>query len=320
MYLVYDVGGTFIKYGLIDADCKITEKGKVPTPAFQEKTVDDFLNAVGKIYDTYKASWDLEGIAMSLPGQIDIERGFVYGGGALPYLDEKNVAELVSRRCGGLKVALENDAKCAALAESWLGNAKGLKTACVIVIGTGIGSGLIIDGRVHHGQDMIAGELSFWIDNIEIDELSKIRPIESLKKREDFLELPKGLWNNRASIMNLRRDVAEHKGLDYEEVSGEQIYEWAAQGDKFVIDTLNTMYLNLAKQLCNLYIVFAPEIFLLGGGVSAQPMFIEGVKYYVEQLKVISKVFRNMKVDRCRFMNDSNMIGALKNYMQKYEK
>lgn len=318
MYLVYDIGGTYIKHGLMNEQGEIFKKGKVPTPAFHEKTVADFIDAIGGIYDTYRND-ALQGIAMSLPGQIDVERGIVYGGGALPYLDGLNVADIVSERCGGLKVALENDAKCAALAESWIGNAKDAKSACVIVIGTGIGGGLIIDGRVHHGQDMIAGELSFWIDNINLEDLGKLRPIEKLKKREEFLELPEGLWNNRASVMNLRRKVAEHKGLDYEEVSGELIYQWAAQGDAYVNETLNQMYLSLAKQLCNLYIVFAPEVFLIGGGISAQPMFVEGVRQYAKQLGQISQVFRNMKVERCKFMNDSNMIGALKNYFQKYE-
>lgn len=180
MYLVFDVGGTFIKYALMDQKGKIYEKYKVPTP-FQDGKVDDngdeitpytvktedgiaaFLEQIDIIYGKYSKEYQITGIAMSLPGQVNVNQGIVYGGGSLPYLDRVPLGNLISRRCGNVPVALENDAKCAALAEVWIGNAKDCKDACVLVFGTGIGGGIIIDRKVRHGVGMIAGEMSFFV-------------------------------------------------------------------------------------------------------------------------------------------------------------
>lgn len=124
MYLVFDVGGTFIKYALMDQKGKIYEKYKVPTP-FQDGKVDDngdeitpytvktedgiaaFLEQIDIIYGKYSKEYQITGIAMSLPGQVNVNQGIVYGGGSLPYLDRVPLGNLISRRCGNVPVALE---------------------------------------------------------------------------------------------------------------------------------------------------------------------------------------------------------------------
>lgn len=318
MYLVYDVGGTFIKYALTDEEGNIQYKDKVPTPDGYENNLESFINVMVGIYREQKKAYGIEGIGISLPGQIDVENGIVYGGGALPYLDQVHLGEMLSEKCDGLKVALENDAKCAALAEVWIGNAKGCKTAAVLVFGTGIGGGIILDGKVHHGQDLVAGEVSLWLDSIQMEELPNIMPVEELSKREDFMDFPKGLWHNKASVMYLRRTIAKYKGLDYKDVSGEQIYEWAKEGDQYINVLLENVYLCIAKQICNIYVILAPEIILIGGGISSRPEFLDGVMRYVDKVKNFSRIFRNIKVDTCKYLNDSNLLGALYNYRQMY--
>lgn len=319
MYLVYDVGGIFIKYALVEADGTIVSKNKTPTPEGYRKTLDEFISVMCGIYEEQKSNVKIDGIAVSLPGQIDIENGIVYGGGALPYLDNVNLGRILSEKCDGLKVALENDAKCAALAEAWIGNAQGCKSAVVVVFGTGIGGGIIMDGKVHHGQDLAAGEVSLWIDSISMEDLSNINPVEELKARDDFMDYPKGLWHNKTSMMYLRKTIAKYKNMDYTELSGEMIYQWAEEGDPYVNVLLENMYLVIAKQLCNIYVILAPEIILIGGGISSRPEFIDGVNRYLSKVRNLSRVFRSMKVDTCKYLNDSNLLGALRNYIQLYE-
>ena len=240
MYLVFDVGGTFIKYALMDQKGKIYEKYKVPTP-FQDGKVDDngdeitpytvktedgiaaFLEQIDIIYGKYSKEYQITGIAMSLPGQVNVNQGIVYGGGSLPYLDRVPLGNLISRRCGNVPVALENDAKCAALAEVWIGNAKDCKDACVLVFGTGIGGGIIIDRKVRHGVGMIAGEMSFLYDGLPIEDVDKIRPLEEINSKQGG-ELPDPcIWTQQASVQALRRKVAKAKGLKWQEVNGEDI-------------------------------------------------------------------------------------------------
>ena len=313
MYLVFDVGGTFIKYALMYQKGKIYEKYKVPTP-FQDGKVDDngdeitpytvktedgiaaFLEQIDIIYGKYSKEYQITGIAMSLPGQVNVNQGIVYGGGSLPYLDRVPLGNLISRRCGNVPVALENDAKCAALAEVWIGNAKDCKDACVLVFGTGIGGGIIIDRKVRHGVGMIAGEMSFLYDGLPIEDVDKIRPLEEINSKQGG-ELPDPcIWTQQASVQALRRKVAKAKGLKWQEVNGEDIYEMA-ETDPEIQDILERMYYNIAWHCCNLYITLAPEIILIGGGISAQPKFMEGI------IKYTSK----------------NLIGALFNFLQKYD-
>lgn len=116
MYLVFDVGGTFVKYAWMSVDGDIQEKGKYPTPTKEEESVPEFVESLGQIYDKYKDQ-GVEGIALSLPGLIDAENGIIRNGGGIKYLKDAYLAELLGARCDGVKISMENDGKCAALAE-----------------------------------------------------------------------------------------------------------------------------------------------------------------------------------------------------------
>lgn len=328
MYLVIDVGGTFIKHCVMDRDAEIMEKNKFPTPGRFgngleniQQGLDAFLDALQSIYDEYKERYDIQGIAISLPGQVDVDNGICYAGGALPYLDKAHIGELVSERCDGLKVALENDGKCAALSEIWQGNAKDYSSAVVLVFGTGVGGGIVIDRKILHGRGMVAGEMSYLFEDVNRDNIDKLVPLEAtLKNTKEHVKLPDNVtWTMQASVSSLRREVAAVKGMREDEVSGEMIYEWEAVGDKAVIDVLEDWYLNIAKHCMNMHVLLAPDIILLGGGISAEPRFIQGVKKYVDKLAKFSVIYNEMQVGLCKFGNDSNLIGALFNYLQKYE-
>ena len=96
MYLIFDIGGTFSKYALMKADGTIVDKGKFETKNKEGDTVDDFVDSLVAVYDNYKTYTVIEGISMSLPGQIDVENGIVYVGGALPFLHKVKLGKLMS--------------------------------------------------------------------------------------------------------------------------------------------------------------------------------------------------------------------------------
>lgn len=319
MFLVFDCGGTFIKYAIMSREGEILEKNKIPTPNQPGQGVDDFVNTVGELYDSYSAKMEIEGIAMDLPGQVDVEKGIVYGGGGLPFLDKLPVAKLLSERCGGVRVSLENDGKCAALSEIWLGNAKDCKNACVLVFGTGIAGGIVIDRKIHHGQGMSAGEISYLYENIEMEDLNRIHNLEEVMRGEAPPDLPRCIWTMHGSVTSLRRKVAAVKDMSYHDVSGEKIYEWAQAGEQAVVDILEHWYLDIAKHCCNMHVMLAPDVILLGGGISAEPAFFKGVMKYVKILSRMSDIYDTIHVGLCKFGNDSNLIGSLYNFMQLYE-
>lgn len=320
MYLVFDVGGTFTKSALVNDSDEIVEKGKTPTIVDPKLGTTAFVENVGQVYDNYKKQGiSIDGIAMSLPGQIDVENGVVYGGGALMYLDKVALGPLISARCDNIHVALENDGKCAALAEVWKGHGKDCQDICVFVFGTGIGGGIIKNRKIHRGRHLCAGELSYMIGDITREQLGAIRNAGKVDNIwEVWDELPY-LWCSQAATASRCFEFAQKKGRDMSDITGELIYELAEDGDEDAVNMLEDWYLNIAKQCCSMQAVYDPEVILIGGGISANPKFIEGIKKYAAMLMEITDVYSHMKIDTCKFLNDSNLLGALFNYKQMYE-
>ena len=108
-YLVFDFGGTFIKYALMQEDAKIIEKNKFPARRY-EHTLETFLKEIQKVYALYRTS--ISGIAISSPGLVDTTSGMIYIGGALgQFLADVNIIEAVQQVCDHLPVSVENDGK-----------------------------------------------------------------------------------------------------------------------------------------------------------------------------------------------------------------
>lgn len=317
MYLVFDVGATYVKYAWMTAEGEIEEKGKIPTKNKPEDGVQDFVESLAGIYDRYKEKGIVEGIAMGLPGQIDVDNGIVYGGGGIRYMHNVELQRLMSQRCDNVRVSLENDGKCAALAEVWLGNAKDVNDACVLVFGTGIGGAIIKDRKIHRGKRMLAGEVSFIIDEMTREDLTRLGNIEELSMYEAIEKVP-FYWAAHGATGAVCYWLSRKKQLPLEEVTGEKIYQWIREGDREAAEIMEDMYFSIAKQCCNFFVSFDPEVILIGGGISAEPAFVEGIKRYVEQLKKLSIIYDEIKIDVCKYRNDSNLLGALYNFKQKY--
>ena len=140
--MVFDVGGTEIKYSVMDEQMNRFDAGSVPTP---QDTQEHFLDTIYALYAPHKD--EVDGIAMALPGFVDANTGYVSNGGALLYNTGTQVGQLVRERCG-CRVTLENDGKAAAIAELRAGALQGCCNAAVFIIGTGVGGGIIANGQL----------------------------------------------------------------------------------------------------------------------------------------------------------------------------
>lgn len=319
MFLVFDVGGTFIKYAWMTGEGEILEKGKHKTPVGPESTLDEFMSIIVSVYQTFKAKGEVEGIAMDLPGQIDVEKGHVIIGGAIYYMRDLPLASIISDACDGVAVSIENDAKAAALAEVWMGSAKGAKCAVIVALGTGVGGGVVIDGKVHHGKDMLAGEFSFVLTHVDRDRIDDYIPIGDHKSVLTAFEDKAPIASTYMATSSLCFRAAKIKGLAYEDVNGELIYKWAKAGDKEMQDLLEDFYYEIAKFAINVYTILNPDIILFGGGISAEPAFLEGVDRYIKRLvRISSQIYGDIRIDTCKFRNDSNLLGALCNFKQQH--
>ena len=139
-YLLIDIGGTFIKYSLADEQARKISGGKVPTPL---TNMDDLLAVIEGFAASLQGQF--VGCAISMPGRIDTRTGIAHTGGMLSaFMWEQPFAAQVEARLG-VPVTIANDGKCAAAAEGWTGALAGVENGLVLVLGTGIGGGIILD-------------------------------------------------------------------------------------------------------------------------------------------------------------------------------
>lgn len=287
--LVLDIGGSSIKYAIMNETADILERGNESTPL---DSFESFISVIRKIYDKYKD--DIEGIALSAPGTIDPKSGLILAPGALSFNYKVNLIDKI-HEFTTYPVSIENDGKCAALAESWIGNLKNCKSGIVLVLGTGIGGGIILDGKLWSGSHFFAGEFSYLAQG----ELTGFDNVFALK----------------GSATALVMEFSKAKKIDFSAVDGKKVFELIVAGDEDAISALKKVAHNLALEMYNLQCIFDPEKICIGGGISQQPLLIEEIKK--ELNTIYSKLpfeVPHVIVEQCMFYNDSNLIGALRNY------
>jgi predicted NBD/HSP70 family sugar kinase len=297
-YLVLDVGGSAIKYAIMNEKAEFIEKGSTPTPM---DSIEHFIEVVGTIFDKYENR--IKGMTMSVPGRIDSDRGYLYTGGNLEYNTDKEIVSILRKRCP-VPITVENDGKCAALAEAWLGSLKDCDDGIVVILGTGVGGGIIKDKKLHKGKHFIAGEFSFIFTNNAAFE-SKFSHI----------------WAEQAGVSGLCIPVAKAKDLPIEEVDGIKVFQYANSGDEEVLNILDDYCYRLVLQLYNLQYIYDPEKIAIGGGISKQEILLKYIKKNIEKHynNLEPNIMVKPEVISCEFNNDSNLIGALYNYLTKYE-
>ncbi|PKG21590.1 ROK family protein [Niallia nealsonii] len=288
MYLVIDIGGTFVKFALMDGAGNILTKGKQRTPT---ANLTEFKNKLHSIIENHDLS-SVKGIALSCPGTIDVDTGMIYYGGSFPFLHEVNLAKELEEKYGK-DVSIDNDGKCAALAELWLGSVKDAKDSIVLILGSGIGGGIIINGKLHRGVNLSAGEVSYV--------MSQMNPITKEGK----------FFAYDCSAVQMVRRIAEIKNLE-DATDGEGAFEYIKQGDEEANAIFNKYCIYLATQIFNLQYILDPEIIAIGGGISAQPILHDRIQWALSEVKKANPLhIANPNVMGCKFQNDANLYGAL---------
>lgn len=248
-YLSLDIGGTFIKYGLVDLNGNIEEVFKVLTP----NTLDDFLSIIFDIVEHYEKK--ILGIGISTLGRVDTSTGTIYNGGPLRYLHELCLKKIVEDKFF-IPCSLTNDAKAAVLAELWMGNLKGVVNGAALILGTGVGGGIVINGNLFEGKNYQAGELSLLLRQPDDSEIigfsgSAVRFIE---KATTLLR-----------ISDTTDGISVFKALKHS-----------------TSQELNSLFRNYCREIAyiisNLQVTLDLEKIVIGGGISVQPMIINEIK------------------------------------------
>lgn len=285
--LCIDIGGTFLKHTVIDERQKIGDVGKAPTP---RDGLENFLSAIQGIYKQYQ---EISGIAISAPGIIDTERGFMITGGSIEYIQDIPMAERISELCDQLPVYIENDAKAAATAELYSGVLKNVKNGVVLTFGTAIGGTVIVNRKVLRGSNLFAGEVSYAIYHDDGTRDGEKWNIET------------NMWGCRGIPAQIVRNYGN------EELRCEDILERLACGDDKADASVRIAARDVARLAHNLQCVFDPDIIAVGGGVSVQKDYIRLLREESEKLNaVFHGVVPNPRIEPCKYFNDANLLGA----------
>lgn len=299
-YLVFDAGGTFTKYALMNENAEILEKDKVATPDYRTHTKEEYYQILDGVVSKYKDQ--VEGIAISMPGMLDNKNGYCVTAGYLAYLAGSTVGDELSERYG-LPVSVENDGKCAALAEYWRGSLKGCENGAVVVLGSGVAGGIIINGKIYRGNHFTAGEYSYVCTDVENSEEMN------------------SYWGLVNGAEGLAKAVAKYTGEDWKSYNGVKIFERANAGDNLVQEGLKEFTHQLAVQIYNLNIYLDLDVIAIGGGISQQPLLHEYLQKSLDEylqkipLRKITPYVPEPKLTNCKFYNDANLIGALYHFM-----
>lgn len=270
------------------------EKSSVPTP---KDGIASFVNTIDTIVKGFQKNHHISGVALSMPGAVNVETGYIKGTTAVPYIHGPNVRKLLEDKIQ-LPVEFENDANCAGLAEGWMGAAKGVSDYICIVIGTGIGGSIFLDKKIRHGKNLFAGEFGYMI-------------------LADYHNQPLGeSWSSLAATGGLVKQVAKLKQIDPSTLNGKTVFHMAEGGDLEVQDEIEKFIKSLAVGIYNLQYIIDPEKILIGGAISEREGLLERINEKLIQMKPNEECL-TIQVERCQFGNDSNLIGALYHFLQR---
>lgn len=322
--LVLDYGGSSVKYALVNDNAEMLETGTGPAPL---ESIEAFLDSVAGLYERFRDR--AEGIAMSLPGFIDPHTGMHFGSGVYgDLLKGRNVIELVRERCG-CNVSLENDGKCGALAEAWKGSLSDVRNGAVLVLGSGIGGGVIVDGKVLHGRNTTAGEFSFLLngrDHNLFDTGFMRAGVMGLTYQICKLKNLDLSVQDAAPMMAFLDSIAGDRYPKFDEppkpvkADGKQFFQWVEEGDAEALRVYRELLHSLAMMCENIQITLAPDRIVIGGGLSRAERLIDDLRTEIDALCRDTMIDDVMKAEvvRSRYLNECNILGAMYNYIQQY--
>lgn len=301
-YLALDLGGTFIKYAIMTDDGGFVTQGKVPTKTKTEEKLRAGLADVRETVDAY----EYEGVAVSMPGRIDTAKGIAYTGGSFRWIKDFAAAEMFEDVFYGKPATIANDGKCAALAESWKGALSDVNSGCVLVLGTGIGGGIVLNKQVWMGATGGAGELSVFITDFT-----------GAKTGVSFSNLG-ALWAGRVSASAICGQYAQAK--DMESADGIMLFDAYKAGDPDAKAVLDEFGSQTAVGILSLQSVLDLERYAIGGGISARPETTQIIRDAVDALFEKSGgflPFGKPEIVTCTFGNEANLIGALAFHLRR---
>jgi glucokinase len=313
-----DLGGTNLRIAAVDEQGRLMEKVTLGTKTVlgRDHVLNDMCEAIRHASDKYKGAGELLGVGIGVPGIIDMQTGMMRESPNLPGWADYPVRSEIEKRLGA-PVILENDANVAALGEKWLGAGRHVGDMAMLTLGTGVGGGLVLGGKIWHGMTGMAGELGHTTVDPNgvtcgcgnrgcLEQYASATAV----KRMAMEAISSGEAPELAYAMNRNP-----------EFSAKMVYELAEQGDEPARQIFQKVGQALGVVLANLVNTFNLRMYVIGGGVASAwkafaPTMLEEVRkrsfVYVATTPADTqgKTWQTTVITQAQLGSDAGLIGA----------
>ncbi len=301
-----DVGGTTIKMGLFKTDGSLLDKWEIPTDTSEKGShiIQNIADSVeAKMTEKGLSKEEVEGIGIGVPGAVDkngvVNKAVNLGWDVIPLEEELG-------KLSGMKVKVGNDANVAALGENWMGSGKGLDSIVMVTLGTGIGGGIIINGKIVTGANGAAGEIGHIVVNsneIEACNCGHYGCIEQYASATGIVRMAK-------RTLAVKEDASKMRDFG-DDLSAKDIFDLAKAKDDLACEVVDEVCGMLGSTMGKIACVINPDAFVIGGGVSkAGQIIIDSLtEKFREEAFHASK---DTKIILATLGNDAGIYGAMR--------
>ncbi len=307
-----DIGGTTVKMGLFDEKGDMLEKWEIVTR--KENNGENILPDIVKSIEEKNAEKSIEtediiGIGMGVPGPIT-DDGRVLKCANLGW-GIFSVADEMSKLTGVNKIKVGNDANVAALGEQWRGGGRGFDNIVMVTLGTGVGGGIIMDGKILTGENGAAGE----IGHITVNPKETLTCGCGCKGCLEQYSSATGVIRMARELLEASDKPSELRKFAADEIGGKEVFDAYKAGDEIAKEVVNEFAIYLGMGLGNVASVVDTQAFVIGGGLSKNgPVVIDIVK---EQYKKnVMFALKNTEFRLAELGNDAGMYGAVRMVLQ----
>lgn len=305
-----DLGGTNIAVGVVDSNYNIIGRGKMKTnsPRPAKEIFDDIATAIKMAVEDAEISMDeVQSIGIGTPGSVNKATGMIDFANNLDF-NHVPARDMLIESIGCKNVYIDNDANCAALGEALAGSGKGKGSFVAITLGTGVGSGIVIDGKLVNGVNYAAGEMGHMVICVDGEQCNCGR---------------RGCWERYASAtaliaqtkdkMKKSHDSIMWKFVDdnIDKVSGRTAFDAMRQGDAAGKEVVDNYIYYVSVGLINIINALQPEIICIGGGISHEKEYLlEPIRTHIKRERY--SIYSDKQTEICcaTLGNDAGIIGA----------
>ena len=309
-YLGIDLGGMSIKAGICDDNGKILLKDTCPTVRTEDgdRIINDMADLCLKVIKQAGLTpGDIEYAGIASPGSADSEHGLIIYAATLPFLNYP-VAQKLSEKTGIKKVYIENDANAAAKGEATYGAAKGYTDSLFITIGTGVGGGIIIDGKIYTGFNFSGAELGHTVivkDGLECS-CGRHGCLECYASASGLIMLTKNKM-----LQSRDSEMWRICGGEIDKVDGKTAFDGLRAGDKAAREVVDEYISYLACGIVDFINIFQPEVLSIGGGISKEgETLLAPLREIVKREQYSRYSDKQTIIKTAALGNDAGIIGA----------